>query len=125
MHPATARIRHANFAFATKPDTGPDAWHGHRAGGRPRLVARNAYIGLTARRPSSHERLPMPPNIKRVFYVNNVAAPVFLDILATRRDIQVDRLENDSPDSEADPILARAHIYQIGSSRQELAMKFQ
>jgi D-3-phosphoglycerate dehydrogenase / 2-oxoglutarate reductase len=67
----------------------------------------------------------MPPNIKRVFYVNNVAAPVFLDILATRPDIQVDRLENDSPDAEADPILSRAHLYQIGSSRQELAMRFQ
>jgi D-3-phosphoglycerate dehydrogenase len=67
----------------------------------------------------------MPPNIKRVFYVNNVAAPVFLDILATRPDIQVDRLENDSPDAEAEPILSRAHIYQIGSSRQELAMRFQ
>jgi D-3-phosphoglycerate dehydrogenase len=67
----------------------------------------------------------MPPNIKRVFYVNNVAAPVFLDILATRPDIQVDRLENDTPDVEAEPVLARAHIYQIGSSRQELAMRFQ
>jgi D-3-phosphoglycerate dehydrogenase / 2-oxoglutarate reductase len=67
----------------------------------------------------------MPPNIKRVFYVNNVAAPVFLDILATRPDIQVDRLENDTPDADAEPVLARAHIYQIGSSRQELAMRFQ
>ncbi|MFL5256616.1 MAG: NAD(P)-dependent oxidoreductase [Rhodopila sp.] len=67
----------------------------------------------------------MPPNIKRVFYVNNVAAPVFLDILATRPDIQVDRLENGSPDTEAEPILSRAHLYQIGSSRQELAMRFQ
>jgi D-3-phosphoglycerate dehydrogenase len=67
----------------------------------------------------------MPPNIKRVFYVNNVAAPVFLDILATRPDIQVDRLENDTPDVEAESVLARAHIYQIGSSRQELAMRFQ
>jgi len=67
----------------------------------------------------------MPPNIKRVFYVNNVAAPVFLDILATRPDIQVDRLENDTPDAEAEPVLSRGHIYQIGSSRQELAMKFQ
>ncbi|PPQ34635.1 NAD(P)-dependent oxidoreductase [Rhodopila globiformis] len=67
----------------------------------------------------------MPPNIKRVFYVNNVAAPVFLDMLATRPDIQVDRLANDTPDAEAEPVLARAHAYQIGSSRQELAMRFQ
>jgi D-3-phosphoglycerate dehydrogenase len=67
----------------------------------------------------------MPPNIKRVFYVNNVAALVFLDILATRPDIQVDRLENESTDADAEPILARAHAYQIGSTRQELTMRFQ
>jgi D-3-phosphoglycerate dehydrogenase / 2-oxoglutarate reductase len=67
----------------------------------------------------------MPPNTKRVFYVNNVAAPVFLEILAKRFDIQVDRLENETPDAEADPILSLAHAYQIGSSRQELVMKLQ
>ena len=67
----------------------------------------------------------MPPNIKRVFYVNNVAAPVFLDMLAARPDIQVDRLENESTDADAEPILALAHAYQIGSTRQELAMTYQ
>jgi D-3-phosphoglycerate dehydrogenase len=72
----------------------------------------------------------MPPdtkraNTRRVFYVNNVAAPVFLDILATRPDIHVDKLENDSPPAVADPILALAHAYQIGSTRQELPMQFQ
>ncbi|WP_428484446.1 hydroxyacid dehydrogenase [Rhodopila sp.] len=67
----------------------------------------------------------MAPNTKRVFYVNNVAAPVYLDILGRRPDIQVDRLENDTPDAAAEPVLAQAHAYQIGSSRQELAMKLQ
>jgi D-3-phosphoglycerate dehydrogenase len=67
----------------------------------------------------------MAPNTKRVFYVNNVAAQVYLDILAARPDIQVDRLENDSPDAEVEPVLAQAHAYQIGSSRQELVMKLQ
>ena len=67
----------------------------------------------------------MAPNTKRLFYVNNVAAQVYLDILAGRPDIQVDRLENDTPDDQAEPILAQAHAYQIGSSRQELAMKLQ
>ena len=67
----------------------------------------------------------MAPNTKRVFYVNNVAAPIFLDMLGRRPDIQVDRLENSSPDAVAEPILAQAHAYQIGSSRQELAMHFQ
>src|SRR5580698_5200089 len=67
----------------------------------------------------------MAPNTKRVFYVNTVSAPIYLEMLAKRPDIHVDKLVNDSPDSEAEPILAQAHAYQLGSSRQELAMKFQ
>jgi D-3-phosphoglycerate dehydrogenase / 2-oxoglutarate reductase len=67
----------------------------------------------------------MPPNTKRVFYVNNVAAPVYLEILAKRPDIHVDKLVNETPDVEAEPVLARAHAYQIGSSRQELVTTLQ
>ena len=67
----------------------------------------------------------MAPNTKRVFYVNNVAAQVYLDTLAKRPDIHVDKLENDSPDTDVEPVLAQAHAYQIGSSRQELAIKLQ
>ena len=67
----------------------------------------------------------MAPNTKRVFYVNNVAAPVYLEILAKRPDIHIDKLENETPDAQAEPILAQAHAYQIGSSRQELVMKLQ
>ncbi len=39
----------------------------------------------------------MAPNTKRVFYVNNVSAPVYLDILARRPDIQVDKLQSTIP----------------------------
>jgi D-3-phosphoglycerate dehydrogenase len=67
----------------------------------------------------------MAPNTKRVFYVNNVAAQVYLDILARRPDIHVDKLENGSPESAIEPVLSHAHAYQIGSSRQELVMKLQ
>lgn len=67
----------------------------------------------------------MAPNTKRVFYVNNVAAPIFLEMLGQRPDIQVDKLENTTPDDAAAPILSQAHAYQIGSSRQELAKHFQ
>lgn len=67
----------------------------------------------------------MAPNTKRVFYVNDLSHQVYLDILATRPDIQIDKLVNDSPDAEAQAVISRAHAYQIGSSRQELAMKFQ
>jgi D-3-phosphoglycerate dehydrogenase / 2-oxoglutarate reductase len=67
----------------------------------------------------------MAPNTKRVFYVNNVSAQVYLDILAQRPDIHLDKLTNASPDSEVEPVLSQAHAYQIGSSRQELVMKLQ
>jgi D-3-phosphoglycerate dehydrogenase len=67
----------------------------------------------------------MAPNTKRVFYVNNVAAPIYLEILAKRPDIHVDKLVNDSAEAEVEPVLAQAHAYQIGSSRQELVMKLQ
>jgi D-3-phosphoglycerate dehydrogenase / 2-oxoglutarate reductase len=67
----------------------------------------------------------MAPNTKRVFYVNNVAAQVYLEILAKRPDIHIDKLQNDSPEYEIEPVLSQAHAYQIGSSRQELVMKLQ
>ena len=67
----------------------------------------------------------MATNTKRVFYVNTLSAPVYLEILAKRADIQIDKLVNDSPEAEAERILPLAHAYQIGSSRQELAMKYQ
>ena len=67
----------------------------------------------------------MAPNTKRVFYVNMLSHLVYLDILAKRPDIHVDKLVNDSPESEVEPILTRAHAYQIGSTRQELVTKLQ
>ncbi|MBN8930080.1 MAG: 3-phosphoglycerate dehydrogenase [Rhodospirillales bacterium 69-11] len=67
----------------------------------------------------------MAPNTKRVFYVNNVAAPIFIEMLGARPDIQLDKLVNDSPPSAVEPVLAQAHAYQIGSSRQELVMPLQ
>lgn len=67
----------------------------------------------------------MAPNTKRVFYVNDVSHQVYLDILAKRPDIEVTKLVNASPEDEAARVLSQAHAYQIGSSRQELDMKYQ
>jgi D-3-phosphoglycerate dehydrogenase / 2-oxoglutarate reductase len=66
----------------------------------------------------------MPGNTKRVFYVKYLAAPDFAEILARRPDIRLDKLENESPDDVAGPILSEAHAYQVGSSRDELATRF-
>ena len=66
----------------------------------------------------------MTPNTKRVFCVNHPPHPVFDEILARRPDLQLDRLVNDSPDHLAEPILAAAHVYQIGATRDELAQQY-
>lgn len=67
----------------------------------------------------------MAPNTKRVFYVKYVSSPLFNQILAQRPDVQLDRLENESPDDIVTPILDQAHVYQIGASRQVIAPHFQ
>ena len=66
----------------------------------------------------------MQVNTKRVFYVRYLADPVFADILATRPDMRLDRLENDSPSDMVEPVLAAAHAYQIGAARDEIAPHF-
>ena len=67
----------------------------------------------------------MAPNTKRVFYVKYLSSPLYAEILAQRPDVQLDRLENESPDDVATPILNQAHVYQIGASRQVIAPHFQ
>ena len=63
----------------------------------------------------------MPPNILRVFYVNQPSHPVFIDILSREPDILLDHLTNDTEPATADDVLGRAHVYQIGATRDELA----
>src|SRR5882724_563673 len=65
----------------------------------------------------------MKENVKRVFYVRQTNHP-FLDIVAQRPEIRIDKLENDSPDTDVAPIVAAAHAYQIGSARDELNPRF-
>lgn len=66
----------------------------------------------------------MTVNSKRVFYVKYLAHEIYTEILKTRPDVRLDRLENDSPDAVAAPILSAAHAYQIGAARDELAPHF-
>jgi D-3-phosphoglycerate dehydrogenase / 2-oxoglutarate reductase len=62
---------------------------------------------------------------KRVFYVKLLAhREEYEKVFAMRPDVRLDRLENESSDEVAAPILAGAHAYQIGSSRDELAPRF-
>jgi D-3-phosphoglycerate dehydrogenase / 2-oxoglutarate reductase len=67
----------------------------------------------------------MAPNTKRVFYVKYLPSAVYPTVLAQRPDVQLDKLENDSPDEQVGPILTQAHIFQIGASRQIIAPHFQ
>jgi D-3-phosphoglycerate dehydrogenase len=66
----------------------------------------------------------MSVNNKRVFYVRYLAHPVYADIMQARPDIRFDRLENESTDEVAAPIVAAAHVYQIGAARDEIARHF-
>jgi D-3-phosphoglycerate dehydrogenase len=66
----------------------------------------------------------MKENVKRVFYVRQVAHPCFLDIIAHRPEIRIDKLENETPDEAAQQVIAAAHAYQIGSARDELRPRF-
>jgi D-3-phosphoglycerate dehydrogenase len=66
----------------------------------------------------------MTVNSKRVFYVKYLAHEIYADILGRRSDVRLDRLENESSDDIAAPILAAAHAYQIGAARDELARHF-
>jgi D-3-phosphoglycerate dehydrogenase len=66
----------------------------------------------------------MKDNVKRVFYVRYLAHNCYLDIIAKRPEIRLDKLENDTPEDQAGPIMASAHAYQVGSARDELKPHF-
>jgi len=66
----------------------------------------------------------MSVNNKRVFYVKYLAHEIYADVLRARPDVRLDRLENESLDEIAAPVLAAAHAYQIGAARDELAKHF-
>src|SRR5258708_12827216 len=66
----------------------------------------------------------MTVNNKRVSAVKYLAHPVYEEIIKARPDVRLDRLENESPDAVAAPILSAAHAYQIGAARDELAPHF-
>jgi D-3-phosphoglycerate dehydrogenase len=66
----------------------------------------------------------MSVNNKRVFYVKYLAHPIYETILKSRPDLRLDRLENESPDAVAAPIVTAAHAYQVGAARDELARHF-
>src|SRR5215210_4368213 len=66
----------------------------------------------------------MSVNNKRVFYVKYLANEIYADILRARPDVRLDRLENESTEEIAAPILAAAHAYQVGAARDELASHF-
>ena len=75
----------------------------------------------------------MAPNTKRVFYVNTLSADVYIDILAGRPDVQLDKLVNDSPEDEARAILTQAAdhltaqgtlVVEIGHHRSRLEQRY-
>ncbi len=66
----------------------------------------------------------MTVNSIRVFYVKRFFHPIFAEILARRPSIMLDKLDNDTPDADAAPILAGAHVFSISSARDELDPRY-
>lgn len=66
----------------------------------------------------------MSPNTKRVFYVKYLSHMIVAELLETRPDFRLDRLENDSSKSMVAPVPAAAHAFQIGAARDELARTY-
>ncbi|MDQ8732503.1 hydroxyacid dehydrogenase [Bradyrhizobium sp. LHD-71] len=62
---------------------------------------------------------------KNLFYVKYLAdEAIYKKIVSDEGSIALTRLENDSPAPVAGPVLAAAHAYQVGASRDELAPHF-
>jgi D-3-phosphoglycerate dehydrogenase len=61
----------------------------------------------------------MKDNVKRVFHVRYLAHACYAEIIAQRPDIRLDKLDYDTAEQFAAPILAAAHAYQISSARDE------
>jgi D-3-phosphoglycerate dehydrogenase / 2-oxoglutarate reductase len=67
----------------------------------------------------------MAPNTKRVFYVRYLPSANYQTVLGRRPDVQLDKLETDSPEAAVTPIITQAHVYQIGASRQIIPPRLQ
>jgi D-3-phosphoglycerate dehydrogenase / 2-oxoglutarate reductase len=63
-------------------------------------------------------------NNKRMFLVVPHVPVGYLDIVARRDDVRLDKLENDNPSATAKSVLAAAHAYQTSSTRDELARHY-
>ena len=112
------RGRDARCRPSVRIVSGMDAGSADTAAHPRRPIPQNSMASRT------ESRFPMSVNNKRVFYVKYLAHQIYADILQARPDVRLDRLENDSPDDIAAPILAAAHAYQIGAARDELATHF-
>jgi len=61
---------------------------------------------------------------KTVFYFNFIAHQRFLDVIATRPDIELHKFHNDSPKEDVKKVMAVAHAYQIDSARAGIPEKY-
>ena len=92
----------ARFLFARQPRK---AFAREPAGRAPGAMARlsraifwTKFSGWTMA-----EAAGVKENVKRVFYVRFLNHPIYLDLIAQRPEIRLDKLENDSPDTLIEP----------------------
>jgi D-3-phosphoglycerate dehydrogenase / 2-oxoglutarate reductase len=66
----------------------------------------------------------MDQSVKRVFYVRHLPHATYSEIMGRRADVIVERVENNTDEAIAGPIVSQAHAFQIVSTRDELLPKY-
>lgn len=61
---------------------------------------------------------------KSAFYINSLPHTTYAQMVAQRPDVTLDKLDNDTDEAIAAPVIAQAHAFQISSARDELAPKY-
>jgi D-3-phosphoglycerate dehydrogenase / 2-oxoglutarate reductase len=127
---AAPQLRHATaqpppWKTGNRPQSN-HAWpHSPPSGGRTiGMMATMRRSDLSRCEGVSMAEASVKENVKRVFYVRFLNHPIYLDLIAQRPEIRLDKLENDSPAAAAGPIVAAAHAYQVSSARDELPQQY-
>ena len=63
--------------------------------------------------------------MKNIFYYDHLNHPVYLELMARRKDVLVQKVDATTPSRQMTEVLAAAHAYQIGSDQNEMPPDFQ
>lgn len=67
----------------------------------------------------------MSAAMKNIFYYNHLNHPVYLELMAKRGDVRVQKVDARTSPADMNEVLASAHAYQIGSDQNEMPPDYQ